>query len=205
MDPLTKRCVAITRKGHRCKNSKNKNCGEYCGVHKYKNNIIPEKKELIELECNICYEKVDNKNIIILMNCGHHFCMNCINNWIITKPNCPMCRKDVMNLEKRIAYYWGVTNDKLVKTVLNRYIGTSSITTSERLTFIEYIDIWFDGNQVFDKEDWDSLIKYIEYDPAIFKIFTKMKLEIETGYVTKSKIPENVEIKKEYTFYRFVF
>jgi len=205
MDPLAKRCVAITRKGYRCKNSKNKKCGEYCGVHKYKNNIIPEKKDSIELECNICYEKVDNKNIIILMNCGHHYCMNCINNWIITKPNCPMCRKDVTNLEKRIAYYWGVTNDKLVKTVLNRYIGTSSITTSERLTFIEYIDIWFDGNQVFDKEDWDSLIKYIEYDPAIFKIFTKMKLERETGYVTKSKIPENVEIKKEYTFYRFVF
>ena len=198
MDPLTKRCVAITRKGYRCKNSKNKNCGEYCGVHKYKNDSV-------KLECNICYEKVDNKNIIILMNCGHHYCMNCINNWIITKPNCPMCRKDVTNLENKIAYYWGVTNDKLVKTVLNRYIGTSSITTSERLTFIEYIDIWFDGNQVFDKEDWDSLIKYIEYDPAIFKIFTKMKLERETGYVTKSKIPENVEIKKEYTFYRFIF
>ena len=129
MDPLTKRCVAITRKGYRCKNSKNKNCGEYCGIHKSKNNSV-------ELECNICYEKVDNKNIIILMNCGHHYCMNCINNWIITKPNCPMCRKEVMNLEKRIAYDWGITNDKLVKTVLNRYIGTSTITTSEQLTFI---------------------------------------------------------------------
>jgi len=205
MDPLAQRCVAITRKGHRCKNSKNKKCGEYCGVHKSKNNIIPEKKDSIELECNICYEKVDNTNIITLMNCGHHYCMNCINNWIITKPNCPMCRKEVMNLEKIIAREWGINHDKLVKMVLNRYIGTSTITTSEQLTFIEYIDIWFDGHRVFDEEDWDFLIKYIEYDPAILKIFKKMTLERETGYVTKSKIPENFEIKKEYTFYRFIF
>ena len=139
------------------------------------------------------------------MNCGHHFCTNCINNWIITKPNCPMCRKDVLNLEKRIAYDWGIAHDKVVKTVIHKYVGTFTVNNSERLTFIEYIDIWFGATQIFDKEDWDSLIKYIEYDPVIFKIFTKMKLERETGYVTKSKIPENIEIKKEYAFYRFVF
>ena len=199
---MEKRCVAITLKGYQCKNSKNKKCGEYCGVHKSKNE---EKNKSIELECNICYEKVDNTNIIILMNCTHHYCMNCINNWIITKPNCPMCRKDVTNLEKKIAYYWGVTNDKVVKTVLNKYVGTSTITISEQLTFIEYIDIWFSGNHVFDQEDWGFLIKYIEYDPEIFKIFKKMTLETDSGYVTKSKIPENIEIKKEYNFYRFVF
>jgi hypothetical protein len=199
MDPLAQRCVAITRKGHRCKNSKNKNCGEYCGVHKYKN-----ENKLVELECNICYEKVDNTNIIILMNCGHHYCMNCINNWIITKPNCPMCRKEVTSLEKRIAYDWGLNHDKVVKTIIHKYVGTFTVTTSERLNFIEYIDIWFGANHIFDKEDWDSLIKYIEYDPTIFKIFKKMKLERETGYVTKIKIPENIEIKKEYIFYRFI-
>jgi hypothetical protein len=116
-----------------------------------------------------------------------------------------MCRKDVTNLEKKIAYYWGVTNDKVVKTVLYKYVGTSTITISEQLTFIEYIDIWFSGNHVFDQEDWGFLIKYIEYDPEIFKIFKKMTLETDSGYVTKSKIPENIEIKKEYNFYRFVF
>ena len=139
------------------------------------------------------------------MNCGHHFCTNCINNWIITKPNCPMCRKDVTLLEKKIAYSWGIAHDKVIKTILHKYVATNNITTSEQLTFIEYIDMWFNGNHIFDKEDWDSLIKYIEYDPTIFKIFTKMKIQVETKYIAKNKMPENVENKKEYKFYRFIF
>ena len=202
MDPLVKRCVAITLKGHRCKNNKNKNCGEYCGVHKYKNE---NENKLVELECNICYEKVDNTNITVLMNCGHHYCTNCINNWIITKPNCPMCRKEVVNLEKKFAYDWGIASGKLVKSIIHKYVGTLTLTTSEQLNFIEYIDVWFSGPYIFDQEDWNSLIRYIEYDPAIFKIFKKMSIQVETKYIPKTKIPENVEIKKDYNFYRFVF
>jgi hypothetical protein len=204
MDPLVKRCVAITLKGFQCKNNKNKKCGQYCGIHNYKNEVIPENTKK-ELECSICYETVDNTNVAILISCGHHYCMDCINNWLITKSTCPLCRNEVTDYEKNIAYLWGIASGKLVKSIIHKYVGTFTLTTSEQLNFIEYLDVWFSGPYIFDQEDWNSLIRYIEYDPAILKIFKKMSMKVETKYIAKTKIPQNVEIKKEYKFYRFVF
>ena len=109
-----------------------------------------------------------------------------------------MCRKEVVNLEKKFAYDWGIASGKLVKSIIHKYVATLTLTTSEQLNFIEYIDVWFSGPYIFDQEDWNSLIRYIEYDPTILKIFKKMTFQVETKYIPKTKIPENVEIKKDY-------
>jgi len=43
-------------------------------------------------ECPVCMVDVSNARAL---GCGHVFCDDCIRTWILEKPNCPMCRKDV--------------------------------------------------------------------------------------------------------------
>lgn len=41
--------------------------------------------------CVICYEYINNKNIITT-KCNHYFCYSCISNWCDIKDSCPVCR-----------------------------------------------------------------------------------------------------------------
>jgi hypothetical protein len=51
------------------------------------------------IECPICYENVPMEDAF-LTNCGHTFCINCINSHLKSdvKCNCPMCRKNINEL-----------------------------------------------------------------------------------------------------------
>lgn len=57
-------------------NSKTRNGGEFCGLHK---------------ECPICY---DNKRVISFP-CGHEICHECADKWLERNATCHMCRKVV--------------------------------------------------------------------------------------------------------------
>ena len=45
-------------------------------------------------ECSICLEKINETNVKSL-NCKHVFHQNCLDNWILIKPNCRNCRSDI--------------------------------------------------------------------------------------------------------------
>lgn len=54
-------------------------------------------------KCIICYEKIKNKNLVIL-DCGHKYDEFCINKWLDIKNNCPYCRKPVYIKEENYNY-----------------------------------------------------------------------------------------------------
>lgn len=49
------------------------------------------------VECNVCFDKIQTHGII---NCGHLFCFECINNWAVETSACPVCRKDFQIIKK---------------------------------------------------------------------------------------------------------
>ena len=42
--------------------------------------------------CCICMENLNDNNNIKILNCGHSFHRNCINQWNRNHPSCPLCR-----------------------------------------------------------------------------------------------------------------
>ena len=54
----------------------------------YKQQPLTE-TEKTKYECSICYEVYDS---IIITNCQHQHCRNCLRNWTQIKKECPLCR-----------------------------------------------------------------------------------------------------------------
>ena len=60
----------------------------------FKNSII-KKLENNEEKCVICVNPLINKRVL---ECGHEFCIKCTNKWKNIKNNCPICRKNIINI-----------------------------------------------------------------------------------------------------------
>lgn len=59
----------------------------------YNNQYDYKKKE--NIECQICYEFINNNDDIIITPCFHCFHRRCLEKWMSIKLNCPLCRKDI--------------------------------------------------------------------------------------------------------------
>lgn len=48
-------------------------------------------------ECIICQESMKKSGLgrTVKLSCGHSFHSICLNKWISTKPNCPLCLKKI--------------------------------------------------------------------------------------------------------------
>jgi FMN phosphatase YigB (HAD superfamily) len=66
------------------------NYNEYYEVKKF------ELKDNKKLHCIICLENYKYNDLIALMKCDHTYHYNCIKKWLNHNPNCPICRKDVI-------------------------------------------------------------------------------------------------------------
>ena len=53
-------------------------------------------KENKKLHCIICLENYKYNDLIALMKCDHRYHYGCIKKWLNHNPNCPICRKDVI-------------------------------------------------------------------------------------------------------------
>lgn len=68
-------------------------------IGKKSNVNLKDKYELIEnlqddQDCPICFSKLSNLGkCILVLDCNHKFCYDCINNWSKIKTTCPICRK----------------------------------------------------------------------------------------------------------------
>jgi len=62
----------------------------------FKNQIenLKNLKNLKNEKCIICLNNIKN---IIILNCGHIFCYNCIINSFIFKKECPICRENLQS------------------------------------------------------------------------------------------------------------
>jgi len=63
--------------------------------------IIDRAKLSAKVECAICMETYDGDGKVTTLLCGHKFCSMCILQHMRTtyRPQCPMCRRDVFDLE----------------------------------------------------------------------------------------------------------
>jgi hypothetical protein len=61
----------------------------------FKNNIkLDYKYQKCKIDnCFICYE--DDNDDGILLECGHNTHLKCLNNWLLIKNHCPICRKKI--------------------------------------------------------------------------------------------------------------
>jgi hypothetical protein len=54
----------------------------------YKSDII---LPFNQTDCIICINNFNNNDILIKLNCNHYFHKECISNWFIYRPHCPIC------------------------------------------------------------------------------------------------------------------
>lgn len=66
----------------------------------------PQKLSLSKIDmCCICFRNdftTKETNMVILQNCGHFFCNECITPWLQSKSNCPMCRTTQTKRSRRL-------------------------------------------------------------------------------------------------------
>lgn len=51
--------------------------------------------------CSICLDTIDN---LFVTNCGHYFHKHCIDRWLNTNDNCPLCRTINISVEEVYNY-----------------------------------------------------------------------------------------------------
>eukprot|EP00931_Biecheleriopsis_adriatica_P091702 TRINITY_DN65587_c0_g1_i1.p1 TRINITY_DN65587_c0_g1~~TRINITY_DN65587_c0_g1_i1.p1 ORF type:complete len:443 (+),score=70.23 TRINITY_DN65587_c0_g1_i1:44-1372(+) len=57
---------------------------------------VVENQTEMEAECSICAEEFDGQIEVRRAQCGHHFHSECIAQWLLRSPTCPLCRKDLL-------------------------------------------------------------------------------------------------------------
>lgn len=68
------------------------NSGQQQTIEELTSNIIVMND--MEL-CSICLEPFQNNERIVNLQCNHSYHTTCINNWMRTKPTCPICRLSI--------------------------------------------------------------------------------------------------------------
>lgn len=62
--------------------------------------VVSEHFDFNNEECSICLDKFDfdieNNSLVLLLDCGHHFHVHCVKDWIMEKKTCPLCRENVV-------------------------------------------------------------------------------------------------------------
>lgn len=62
---------------------------------------VDEKSSLLQRECPVCLEKFEVGQQVRTLQCLHSFHMDCIDHWLHTNKNCPVCKTDIdANLEE---------------------------------------------------------------------------------------------------------
>ena len=114
---LVKKCKSYMWKYEVWNSSKNepifngKLSAKYITTLNTKNHSKIDKKE--QLDCSICIEPIHlekfklKKNDLVFLECGHVYHKDCLQSWVksqiknIDKPNCPMCRKMIVDYCKK--------------------------------------------------------------------------------------------------------
>jgi hypothetical protein len=96
-------------------------------------------KEMLEGDCNICYDKIESA--VIEPNCQNIFCGKCLLTWLNTKSTCPLCRnivdtKDLIIETSIKEEKKDISNEPTILTKENQIIKL--ITSNKEGKFIVY-------------------------------------------------------------------
>ena len=56
--------------------------------------MLPDKSD----QCIICTNSFSNKNIVLINECKHYFCLKCLKRWAIESKNCPLDRQMIKSI-----------------------------------------------------------------------------------------------------------
>lgn len=169
------RCSGRTKKNRRCLNKK-VGC-DFCHIH---NNDLPE--------CSICYETMGDKESYVLDKCNHKFHYDCVNTWLLNKDNCPLCRTKITDQEYVISIEYALKKDVLISVAVYTY-PIHELDITDKLDFLEYINVFFQDITYCDSYTWSIILEYIEATPEIYEIFNKIKAK------------EVIKLFKKYAFH----
>lgn len=96
--------------------------------------VAPIKKNeddnIDESICIICLSPLKDKPTIYLENCLHQFHIECINEWIKIKPNCPNCRSKQDNTKLLFLEMVRRNREKTILQVLKNLLSRRNNTVS---------------------------------------------------------------------------
>ena len=61
-------------------------------------------KKYFAKTCAICYDTITNYSLCRILPCYHIFHCICISDWLVTKANCPMCKK-ILKYESQVSMF----------------------------------------------------------------------------------------------------
>jgi hypothetical protein len=113
--------------------------------------------------CCICYDKRVNA----ITNCGHKFCISCINNNMIYSLKCPLCRQNIIRIEsltKKTRQFTQIRRSIIIMNKLKQEIHNIELldTRENRIKNIKKINKIILGNLWF-------LTKYTNFKDAYIK------------------------------------
>ncbi|WJX22058.1 RING-type E3 ubiquitin transferase [Trifolium repens] len=102
-------------------------------------------------ECSVCLSEFEeDENLRLLPKCNHAFHLPCIDTWLRSHTNCPMCRAPIVNPNPAIARV------ESLEPVVDSSSSSSSSSSSLEHTQIEVFD---ETNLGFESCDFDSELR----------------------------------------------
>ena len=101
---------------------------------------IPE-----ERQCSICLNVIEANTQACILPCNHTFHINCIRNWMLRSPSCPVCRARIQssNMQNRINISLAQANIKITFVYNDLSINTvwkNHNTIIDILEFVSKLD-----------------------------------------------------------------
>jgi hypothetical protein len=102
-------------------------------------------------ECSVCLSEFEeDENLRLLPKCNHAFHLPCIDTWLRSHTNCPMCRAPIVNPNPTIARV-----ESLEPVVV---VDSSSSSSSSSLEHTQ-IEVFDETNSGFESCDFDSELR----------------------------------------------
>ncbi|KAM0021858.1 putative transcription factor C2H2 family [Helianthus debilis subsp. tardiflorus] len=118
-------------------------------VFKYKGD-----EKLIEgTDCSVCLSEFeDDESLRLLPKCSHAFHVPCIDTWLRSHKNCPLCRAPVFKNTDDLNESHAITQSNLIES-------STSGTTDTSINDTEPIDNHDHGHHVIDVENNEEIVK----------------------------------------------
>lgn len=84
--------------------------------------------------CSICLDTIDN---LFVTNCGHYFHKHCIDRWLNTNDNCPLCR--TINISVEEVYNYTYTEEINNNNNTNNTNNINNINIINNINYINHI------------------------------------------------------------------
>lgn len=157
-----------------------------------------------EVECTICYdEKVD----IAVLECGHEFCLECVNMWRQTHSTCPIC-KQRSGPPIRLEDLWNNNNDtgeipkfnfENPKTVWLRQLVSN--TQHQIIVFCERSDVCIFLKTHFSDSEILTGVSTQKKKEAISRDFRSNKFKILFTTLRTAAVGINLQVAKHAVFW----